>query len=219
MFRRVVIGSGPTVEPIDPVRYISNRSSGKSGFQLAYEAVNREYEEIIFVSGPSCYRPEGVTYVPVETALEMQEQLRNYAVEAEVIIMAAAVSDYRVADYSTQKIKKNHETLTLDLVKNPDILCGLGQVKPEGQVLVGYAAETDNIFDNARKKYERKNLDLLILNQISEDNPAFNTDDNQVWFLTPDGFRELQKMEKSTLAAHIWDEIEKQKKISHGLHG
>ena len=209
MFKRVVIVSGPTVEPIDPVRFISNRSSGKSGFQLANEAKRREVEEIFFISGPTCYKPDGVEFISVETALEMREQVFQFSEIADVIIMAAAVGDFRVEHYSDEKIKKDCDTLTLHLVKNPDILFELGQRKRNNQVLIGYAAETDHIFENARKKFEKKNVDLLILNEVSARNPAFNAEENQVYFVTRDGIRKLEKLEKSALAIHIWDEIYK----------
>ncbi|MCP4215711.1 MAG: bifunctional 4'-phosphopantothenoylcysteine decarboxylase/phosphopantothenoylcysteine synthetase, partial [bacterium] len=195
--RRVIITSGPTVEPIDPARYISNRSSGKSGYHLAMEAQKRPIDEIIFITGPTCYKPENVRLIEVETALEMQEQLRLFAPDADVVIMAAAVGDYRVATYSTEKIKKDNDTLTLHLVKNPDLLMELGQKKKKNQLLVGYAAETNNAFENARRKFEKKNLDLLVLNQVSEENPAFNVDYNQVYLLTAGGRRKLEKMDKS----------------------
>lgn len=207
MFERVIIVSGPTIEPIDPVRFISNRSSGKTGEQLADEAKKRGIPEIIFISGPTCFTPVDVTVIPVETALEMREQLHRYVETADVIIMAAAVGDYRVDTYSEEKIKKDSDTLTLRLVKNPDLLYELGQRKGDRQVLVGYAAETHDIFENALKKFKRKNLDLLVLNEISSRNPAFGTGENQVCFVTAGGIRELESMEKSTLAAHIWDEI------------
>ncbi|MGD2086817.1 MAG: phosphopantothenoylcysteine decarboxylase [Candidatus Aminicenantes bacterium] len=207
MFKRVIITSGPTIEPIDPVRYISNRSSGRSGLHLAHEAVKRGIAEIIFITGPTCMSPQGVTIILVETALEMRSQLQRYENDADVIIMAAAVGDYRVANYFPQKIKKDQETLTLQLVKNPDLLFELGQKKKPHQVLVGYAAETHNIFQHARQKFEKKNLDLLVLNEVSSENPAFNNEENQVYLFTSAGMRKLDKMEKSVLAVHIWDEV------------
>ncbi len=207
MFKRVIITSGPTIEPIDPVRYISNRSSGRSGLHLAEEAVKREIPEIFFITGPTCFSPQGVTIIPVETALEMQSQLQRYANDADVIVLAAAVSDYRVANYYPQKIKKDQETLTLQLVKNPDLLFELGQKKTPHQVLVGYAAETHDIFEHAGQKFEKKNLDLLVLNEVSSENPAFNSEENQVYLFTSAGMRKLEKMEKSALAARIWDEV------------
>lgn len=217
MFKRIVICSGPTVEPIDPVRFLSNRSSGKSGLQLANEALKRGIPEIILISGPTCLNltNPGFTVIPVETALEMREHLQRYSDDADVIIMAAAVSDYRPAHYSKEKIKKDRETLTIQLVKNPDILFELGQRKKPGQILVGYAAETHNILVNAREKFQRKNLDLLVLNEVSAQNPAFHVDKNQVYFVTAGGFHKLEMMEKSTLASRVWDEIEK---LVHRLH-
>jgi len=217
MFERVVIVSGPTIEPIDPVRFISNRSSGKSGFQLAEEAKKRNIPEIIFITGPTCFIPPDVTVIPVETALEMREQLHRYGETADVIIMTAAVGDYRVETYSEEKIKKDSDTLTLRLVKNPDLLFEWGQRKGDRQVLVGYAAETHDIFENAREKFKRKNVDLLVLNEISSQNPAFSTEENQVWFVTAGGIRELETMQKSILAAHIWDEIYKLKEIKNKI--
>jgi len=213
MVKRVIITSGPTIEPIDPVRYISNRSSGKSGFYLAEEAVKRGIPEIIFITGPTCFSPQDVTIIPVETALEMRSQLQRYSNEADVIIMSAAVSDYRVGNYSSRKIKKDQDTLVLQLVRNPDLLFELGQGKKLHQVLVGYAAETHNIFENAGKKFEKKNLDLLVLNEVSSENPAFNSEENQVYLFTSAGMRKLKKMEKSALAARIWDEVYRIKKV------
>ncbi len=214
MFGRVIITSGPTVEPIDPVRYISNRSSGKTGFQLAEEAKRRGYGEIIFITGPSSFIPVGVTVIAVETALQMQEQLALYAKAAQVIVMAAAVGDYRVQHVYPQKIKKNADRLVLELVKNPDLLQQLGQQKPPGQILVGFAAETDHILENATLKFNKKNLDLLVLNEISTLNPAFDVDENQVYFVTSGGTRKLEKMSKALLSQQIWDEIEKKRNDS-----
>lgn len=208
MFNRVVITSGPTIEPIDPVRFISNRSSGKTGFHLANEALKRNIPEIIYITGPSCYIPEGVKCFPIETALEMQQHLNTYGPSADVIIMSAAVSDYRVAKYSERKIKKGQDNLVLELIKNPDLLTELGKKKPAGQILVGYAAETHDIFENARKKFINKNLDMLVLNEVSEQNPAFNTDDNQVYFLFEKETRKIDRLDKTKLASLIWGEIE-----------
>lgn len=207
MFKRIVITSGPTIEPIDPVRVISNRSSGKSGYHLANEAVNRGIAEIIFITGPTCYIPERVTVFPVETALEMRDRLQRVSSTADVIIKAAAVSDYRPLRTQSRKIKKDMDSLSLELVKNPDLLMELGQAKPPGQILVGYAAETHNILENARKKFTAKNLDLLVLNKISTQNPAFNAEENQVYLFTAEGHTKLAKMNKTDLSARIWDEI------------
>jgi len=214
MFKRVLITSGPTVEPIDPVRYISNRSSGKTGFHIANEARKRGISDIVYITGPSRFIPEGVTVIHVESALDMQAQLNHYSRNADVIIMAAAVSDYRVKQFFTRKIKKDGRTLVLELVKNPDLLAQAGAHKPAGQILVGFAAETDNIIQNARTKFQKKNLDLLVLNEISQQNPAFDVDDNQVYFMTAGGLDKLDKMAKADVAVHLWNRIEALKKNS-----
>lgn len=216
MFERVIIASGPTVEPIDPVRFISNRSSGKTGFHLANEAKKREIQEIIFITGPTNYIPSDVKVVQVETAQSMRDRILNYFDKAKVIVMAAAVSDYRSAEYFSEKIKKGDDRIYLELVKNPDIIKEIGEKKSDDQILVGFAAETSNIFENAREKFERKNLDLLVLNEISKENPVFNEDSNQVFFITKKETIKLDKMKKSAIAALIWDEIFKiynQKKV------
>jgi len=207
MFKRVIITSGPTIEPIDPVRFISNRSSGKSGFHLAEEAKKREIPEIIFITGPTCYLPTGINLLPIETTLEMQNQLKKFSPAADVIIMSAAVADYRPVEYSSIKIKKNRKQIGLTLVKNPDLLYDLGETKKNNQILVGYAAESHDIFQHAQNKFQKKNLDLLVLNEISQENPAFGAEENQVYFYTAKRMRKLEKMEKSSLAVHIWDEI------------
>jgi phosphopantothenoylcysteine decarboxylase/phosphopantothenate--cysteine ligase len=207
MFNRVIIASGPTVEPIDPVRFISNRSSGKTGFHLAQEAKKRQIGEVVFVTGPSCYLPAGVQVIQVETAEQMREVVRRHFDSAEVTIMAAAVCDYRVARYQPQKIKKGKDKLVLELTKNPDILQELGQKKSDRQLLVGFAAETHRILEHARQKFRRKNLDLLVLNRISPQNPAFGEVYNKVYLLTAAGFQDVKKMEKEAIAALVWDKI------------
>jgi phosphopantothenoylcysteine decarboxylase/phosphopantothenate--cysteine ligase len=127
--------------------------------------------------------------------------------QADVIIMAAAVSDYRSLKYYPEKLKKNSDRMTLELAKTPDILLELGRNKRKNQILVGFAAETEDIFANAQKKLIAKNLDLLVLNEISEANPAFGCDENQVYLVRPDGVRKLEKMAKAHIAAIIWDDL------------
>lgn len=207
MFKRAIITSGPTIEPIDPIRFISNRSSGKTGFYLAEEAKKREIEEIYFITGPSNYLPSGVNLVQVETTLEMRSKILKLFNETEVIIMAAAISDFKSAKYYSEKIKKSVGKLTLKLVKTPDILYELGQNVIQKQILVGFAAETENIFENATKKFKEKNVDLLVLNEISDKNPAFDDDYNQIYFVTKNGIKKYERKKKSMIATHIWDEI------------
>ncbi len=143
----------------------------------------------------------------METALEMRAAIGKHFLQANVIIMAAAVSDYRSLKYYPEKLKKNTDRMTLELVKNPDILLELGRHKRKNQILVGFAAETEDIFANAQNKLTAKNLDLLVLNEISEANPAFASDENQVYLVRPDGVRKLERMNKAHIAALIWDEI------------
>lgn len=207
MFKKIVITSGPTLEPIDPVRFISNRSSGKTGYHLAMEARMRGMGPIIFITGPTFYLPAQVEVIQVETAQEMRAAIGCHFRQAEVIIMAAAVSDYRSVKYYPEKLKKNSDRMTLELVKNPDILLELGQHKRKNQILVGFAAETEDIFRNAQEKLVAKNLDLLVLNEISETNPAFGCEENQVYLVRSDGVRKLEKMNKAHIAAVIWDDL------------
>lgn len=207
MLNKVVIVSGPTVEPIDPVRFISNRSSGKSGFYLAQEAVRRGFKEISFITGPTHYYPDNTRLLKVETALQMRAAVLKEFASSQVTIMVAAVSDYRVKEYSEEKIKKNSEVMNILLIKNPDILYELGSLKSENQVLVGYAAETENIIENGRSKLIRKNLDLLILNEISGNNPAFDKNYNQVYFISASGADKITRLDKSEIAVMIWDRI------------
>jgi phosphopantothenoylcysteine decarboxylase / phosphopantothenate---cysteine ligase len=205
--KRILITSGPTIEPIDPVRFLSNRSSGKTGLHLAREACARRLGPVTFITGPTAFLPDEVEIVQVESAQEMRAAVNARARQADVIIMAAAVSDYRSVKYYADKMKKSGERLTLELVKNPDILLELGRRKRRGQVLVGFAAETEDIFANAQKKLLAKNLDLLVLNEISEANPAFGSDENQVYLVRRDGVRRFERMSKARIAALVWDDI------------
>jgi phosphopantothenoylcysteine decarboxylase/phosphopantothenate--cysteine ligase len=205
--KRILITSGPTIEPIDPVRFLSNRSSGKTGFHLARVACARRLGPVTFITGPTAFLPDEVEIVQVESAQEMRAAVNAHARQADVIIMAAAVSDYRSVKYYPDKMKKSGEHLTLELVKNPDILLELGRRKRRGQVLVGFAAETEDIFVHAQEKLLAKNLDLLVLNEISEANPAFGSDENQVYLVRRDGVSRLERMSKARIAALVWDDI------------
>ncbi|MBN2398924.1 MAG: hypothetical protein JXI33_01140 [Candidatus Aminicenantes bacterium] len=207
MFNKVIITSGPTLEPIDPIRFISNRSSGKTGFHLANEARKRGIAQIVFITGPTCFLPSEVNLIQVETARDMQAAINEHFTQADVVIMAAAVCDYSSAEYFPNKLKKNNDPLTLKMVKTPDILAELGRNKKKNQILVGFAAETENILLNAKNKLSNKNLDLLVLNEISLSNPAFGSEENQVFLLRPDGIKKMNKMDKARVAALVWDEI------------
>lgn len=207
MIRTAVIVSGPTVEPIDPVRYISNHSSGKSGLYLAEEAVKRGVERVVFITGPTVHIPSDVELFRVNTALEMYDRVMEVLPEADVLIMAAAVADYRPAEVAERKIKKSEDTLQLTLVRNPDILKEAGKRKGDRQIVVGYAAETDNFLENGRKKMENKRADMIVLNHISEENPVFGKDHNEIWLLKKGDSRRVERNTKDVLAAEIWNEI------------
>ena len=205
---KVLVTAAGTYEPIDPVRYIGNRSSGKMGYAIA-EAAKKRGAEVILVSGPSALTPpEGVEFIGVESAAEMRDAVMEYFSEADIIIKAAAVADYRVRNVSDQKIKKNDEELTLVLEKNPDILKELGEKKRAGQILVGFAAETQNLLEYAKAKLEKKNLDMIVANDVSRKDAGFNTDTNVVKLLYRNGtIEELPIMTKHKLADELLNQV------------
>ena len=205
---KVLVTAAGTYEPIDPVRYIGNRSSGKMGYAIA-EAAKKRGAEVILVSGPSALTPpEGVEFIGVESAAEMRDAVMEHFSEADMIIKAAAVADYRVRNASDQKIKKNDEELTLVLEKNPDILKELGEKKRTGQILVGFAAETQNLLEYAKAKLEKKNLDMIVANDVSRKDAGFNTDTNVVKLLYRNGtIEELPIMTKHKLADELLNRV------------
>lgn len=203
---RVLVTSGPTREPIDPVRYISNRSSGKMGRAVATAALRRG-AEVIMISGPTALTPPaGAVYVPVQTAEDMREAALQHLERATMVIKAAAVGDYRVKGPSASKIKsKKDEGLTLELIANPDILRELAARKGRA-FLVGFAAETDDVRANAAAKLEAKGVDLLVANDVSVKGIGFEADDNQVTLLDRwGGVTELPRMSKLEVADAILD--------------
>ncbi len=198
---RVLITAGPTVEPIDPVRYISNYSSGKSGYALAVAAARRG-AQVTLVSGPtSLDRPKDVCFIGVRTAVEMLEACQRPFEKADIAIFAAAVADMRPASAADHKLKKGVDDQALagiPLVKNPDVLATLAAQK-DRQVVVGYAAETDDILENARRKLQAKHADVIVANDVGE-GKAFNANDNKIWFVDEEGAEELPRMTKAALA-------------------
>lgn len=204
--KTVVVTAGGTQEYIDPVRYIGNRSSGKMGYAIAAEAA-RQGARVILVSAPTSLSvPANVELVAVDSAQSMKEAVDRLYDSVDIVIMAAAVSDFRVANKAEQKIKKM-ESMTLELVKNPDILQSLGERKTH-QLLVGFAAETEHVVEYGQDKVKRKHLDMLVANDVSKANAGFNVDTNEGYFLYPN--REpkvMQNMKKSELARHIIGEI------------
>lgn len=205
---KVLVTAAGTREPIDPVRYIGNRSSGKMGYAIA-EAARNLGADVTLVSGPSALSaPDGVNFFAVESAREMQALVEENFAATDIVIMAAAVADYRVKNVSDQKIKKNDAELELVLEKNPDILLGLGQKKQPGQTLVGFAAETQNLLQYAQGKLEKKNLDMIVANDVSKPQAGFNVDTNLIKLLKRDGsVEELPLLTKKELAYIILDRI------------
>lgn len=202
----ILVTAGGTQESIDPVRYIGNRSSGKMGYTIAEQAV-RMGAKVILVSAPTSLPiPSGVDFISVDSAVSMQEAVEARYNDVNVVIMAAAVSDFRVLHKAEQKIKKM-ESMTIELVKNPDILQGLGSKKSH-QILVGFAAETEHVIKYGQDKVAKKNLDMLVANDVSKSNAGFNVDTNEGYFLYPDKEpKEMPNMKKSDLARHILREV------------
>ncbi|WP_305045746.1 bifunctional phosphopantothenoylcysteine decarboxylase/phosphopantothenate--cysteine ligase CoaBC [Geoalkalibacter sp.] len=204
----VLVTAGPTREEIDPVRFISNYSSGKMGYALA-RAARLRGARVILVSGPSALDvPWGVERLAVVSAEEMRKAVLSRWEETTVVIKAAAVADYRPAVRAATKVKKEgQETLSLALEKNPDILAELGRRK-DHRFLVGFAAETGDLLENARKKLRAKNLDLMVANDVTQERAGFDVDTNIVRLLGPDGAEEaLPEMSKDDVARHILDRI------------
>jgi phosphopantothenoylcysteine decarboxylase / phosphopantothenate---cysteine ligase len=215
----VLVTAGPTCEDIDPVRYLTNRSSGKMGYALA-EAAQRRGAHVILVSGPTERKiPEGVDWVPVRSTEEMRRAVRERAGDAHVAILAAAVADYRPSAVEEKKIKRGEGSFTLELEPTPDILAELGRERGKSnarRVLVGFAAETDRVAENARQKLARKGADMIVANDVTQEGAGFDTDTNIVTLFLQDG-REipLPKMDKIEVGNRILDhvlEIQRQSK-------
>ena len=202
----ILVTAGGTQESIDPVRYIGNRSSGKMGYAIAEQAAHMG-AKVILVSAPTSLPiPSGVDFISVDSAVSMQEAVEARYNDVNVVIMAAAVSDFRVLHKAEQKIKKM-ESMTIELVKNPDILQGLGSKKSH-QILVGFAAETEHVSKYGQDKVAKKNLDMLVANDVSKSNAGFNVDTNEGYFLYPDKEpKEMPNMKKSEFARHILREV------------
>jgi phosphopantothenoylcysteine decarboxylase/phosphopantothenate--cysteine ligase len=203
----VLVTAGPTCEDLDPVRFLTNRSSGKMGYALA-EAAQRRGARVILVSGPTDLKiPEGVDWVPVRSTEQMQRSVVERAREASVAIMAAAVSDYRPAAAQDKKIKRGDGTFTLELEPTPDILAELGREKAN-RILVGFAAETNHVAENARGKLQRKAADMIVANDVTQAGAGFDADTNIVTLFFRDG-RELAlpQLHKFDVANRILDQV------------
>ena len=220
--RRVLVAAGPTFEDLDPVRYLGNRSSGRMGFAIAEEA-ERRGADVTLVAGPTSVEPPAVRSVlRVRGAADMHRAVLEHASAADVVVMAAAVADYAPAEPARQKISKDVETLTLVLKRTPDILGNLGRQRlasGKGPLLVGFAAETEQVVERARAKREEKHVDLIVANDVSRSDAGFDVDTNVVTIVGPEGSESLPLQSKSRVASEILDRVErlllKQPVVSH----
>lgn len=205
---KILVTAGGTIEPLDPVRYLGNRSTGRMGYAIAEEAARRG-AEVVLVSGPTSLPepPEGVQLIRVETACEMRDAVLAEYPSVQAVIKSAAVADYRPAEVAAQKIKKSDDNFILKLVRNPDILFELGQQK-EHQVLVGFAAETCHVEEYARKKLVKKNLDFIVANDVSEADSGFGVDTNRIKLIDRNGKMTIYPlMSKRELAGIILEHV------------
>lgn len=207
--KKVLVTAGPTWEAFDPVRFFTNPSSGKMGYAMARHACLKG-AEVELVTGPTLLdSPRGVHCSEVKSAQEMYKAVLDIFPQVDLVVMAAAVSDYCPVEFSAQKMKKTSDRVELEMVQTPDILKELGKRK-ENQILVGFAAETEDLIANARQKLEKKNLDLIVANDVSLANAGFRSDTNIVKILYSSGeIEELPCMDKEILAVHIWERIER----------
>ncbi len=204
---KVLVTAGPTVEAIDPVRYISNHSTGKMGYALA-KAASLRGAETTLVSGPAALlKPRFAACVDIVSAEDMFREVTERAPEQDVVIKAAAVADYRPARVSREKMKKKDGELSIPLVRTRDILAYLGQNKKEGQFLCGFSMETEHMLEHSREKLEKKNLDMIVANNLRQQGAGFGTDTNVVTILTKDGEVSLPQMSKDEVAHRILDQI------------
>ena len=203
----VLISAGPTREPLDPARYLSNRSSGKMGYALARAAFRRG-AHVTLVSGPTTLPcPVGVERLQVQTADEMYDTVISHAVRHSIIIKAAAVADYKPVKNHEHKVKKDQIKSHLELEPNKDILLALGKMKKSGQILVGFAAESQNLRDEGLRKLKKKNLDIIAVNDISTKDTGFEVENNQVLLITKNGEEQLPFTSKLHTANLIWNNI------------
>ena len=209
--KKVVITAGPTRASIDPVRFITNNSTGKMGYEIAKEARDRG-AEVVLISGPTSeIKPYGISVIDVITNEEMYNAVMDNYDDADIVIKAAAVADYKAKNYSNQKIKKASDDLLIEMTRDRDILLTLGNNK-KSQILVGFAAESENVLENAKGKLKKKNLDFIVANDISDKEIGFASNDNKVVIFSKGGSENhLEKMSKREVAKNIFDIINKKR--------
>lgn len=199
----ILVTAGPTREPIDPVRFIGNRSSGKMGYEIA-AAFAREGHSVLLISGPTSLDvPDGVDFLPVETACEMNEVVAGHIGRMQIAVLVAAVADYTPLVVAKEKIKKSADTLALELVRTPDILGSCRSKHGYTGTLVGFAAETENVIANAREKLARKQCDLIVANDVSKLGIGFESDQNEVTLVYADHADQLPLASKHDLAHQL----------------
>lgn len=204
---KVLVTAGPTQEPIDPVRFITNHSTGKMGYAIAAVCMRRG-AEVTLVSGPTAVqKPEFVNIVPVTTVREMFEEVTSRADEQDIIIKAAAVADYRPKNVSSEKVKKTDGELSMEMERTDDILAYLGSHRRPGQFLCGFSMETENVLENSRKKLKKKNLDMIAANSLKVEGAGFGGDTNVITIITEDEEVSLELMSKEEAASKILDQI------------
>ena len=205
--KKVLVTAGPTREAIDPVRYITNHSTGKMGYAIAVDAARRG-AKVTLVSGPvELAPPLGVNVVPVTSARDMFEAVTAVSKEQDTVIKAAAVADYRPKFVNTEKTKKKDGDMAIELERTDDILAWLGAHRREGQILCGFSMETENMLENSRAKLEKKNIDMIVANNLKVKGAGFGTDTNIVTIITKDGMEELEIMSKAEVAHQLLNRI------------
>lgn len=208
---KVLVSAGPTRESIDPVRYITNHSSGKMGYEIARHCMLRG-ADVTLVSGPTALAPVPfVTMVPIESAEDMFEAIKAISDEQDIIIKAAAVADYRPTETATEKIKKKDDDMSISLERTKDILQYLGTNRKEGQFICGFSMETQNMLENSRKKLQKKHIDMIVANNLKDQGAGFGTDTNIVTIITDKEEVKFDQMKKSEVAKRIIDYILKKK--------
>ncbi|NFI55426.1 bifunctional phosphopantothenoylcysteine decarboxylase/phosphopantothenate--cysteine ligase CoaBC [Clostridium botulinum] len=207
--KNILVTAGPTISPIDPVRYITNRSTGKMGYAIAKEARDRG-ANVTLISGPTSLEvPANINFIRVSTNSEMKEEVNKYFDNSDVVIKSAAVADYKAKEYSNQKIKKGEGDLKLAFTRDNDILMELGR-KKKNQILVGFAAESQNLKENAKRKLMNKNLDYIVANDITSEDTGFASEDNRVIILSnKDEEIPIDKTSKNEIASKLFDIIGK----------
>ncbi len=205
--KKVLVTAGPTQEKLDPVRYISNHSTGKMGYAIALAAVRRGADVTLVSGKTNLQAPAGVRLVPVISAADMAEAVKTAATEQDIIIKAAAVADYRPAQTADEKMKKKDGELSIALERTEDILAWLGAHRREGQILCGFSMETEHLLENSRAKLEKKKIDMIVANSLRQEGAGFGADTNVVTLLTKEGTEELPLLSKEEVADRLLDRL------------